>query len=73
MAGRCKPARGEAWGILNPYGDVWTYDTFQTERAARDHLMAFWRNFTAPPDTSEFKIVRVRVTVSHRPTPAEEP
>jgi hypothetical protein len=62
---RPKPARGEAYGILNPWGDLWTHDTFQTEALARKHIEDFWRNFPSPPtDLSRFKVIRVKVTVS---------
>jgi hypothetical protein len=62
---RPKPARGAAFGILNPYGNVWTFESFPTEAAAREYLEAFWRNpGFGPQDTSKFQIVPVRVTVS---------
>jgi len=66
---RAKPARGEAWGILNPWGDVWTHDTFATPEAAKRHLVAFWSQPWFPPtDTDKFRIVRVLVTVSAMPS-----
>lgn len=65
---RRKPARAERWGILNPWGDVWTYDTFDTPEAARKHVADFWRNIKDHRDVRDFRIVRVRITVS---APAE--
>lgn len=62
---RPKPARGEAFGILNPYGDIWTHDTFHTEADARAYIVAFWRNVRSPSvDPSAFKVIPVKVTVS---------
>jgi hypothetical protein len=70
-----KPARGEAWGILNPYGDLWTYETFESEDAVKAYVKRFWSDF--PPssrgDLTKFKPVRVRVTVSVLPEPKKEP
>ena len=63
MSASVKPIRGKAFGIINPYGDLWTHQTVRDERAARDHIEAFWRG-TTTMDTSRFKIVPVRVTVS---------
>ena len=65
-----KPARGKAYGILNPYGDLWTYEHFPSEIAAMDYIDAFWKNTSV--DKSKFKIVRVRVTVSALPPPPSD-
>lgn len=68
MKRKPKPATGGAWGILNPYGDVWTHDTFHTKEEARAYLEAFWNQpGFAPQDLSRFKIVPVRVRVSASP------
>lgn len=68
---RPKPARGKSFGILNPYGDLWTYDHFRTEQEAHEHIRTFWRSFPGPArDTSRFKVVPVRVTVSVIRSPA---
>jgi hypothetical protein len=64
-AKRPSPIRGNAYGILNPYGDFWTWQTFETERAARDYVVAYWRTFPKPPhDTSRFRVIPVKVSVS---------
>ena len=65
---KLRQATGRAFGILNPCGDLWTYETFRDERAARDHVEAFWRG-TTTMDTSRFKVVPVTVIVRVRPTP----
>jgi hypothetical protein len=57
-------AEGEAWGILNPYGELWTHDTFQSEDAARRDVEAFWRGNPNAGDLSGFKPVRVNVRVT---------
>lgn len=58
------------WGILNPYGDIWTSDTFETRSAAAAHVVDFWsrEGFTAadqsPSNINRFRVVPVKVTVS---------
>lgn len=54
----------DRYGILNPYGDVWSPDTFSTIALAERHVREFWRGVSNPPNFAKFKIVRVRVTVS---------
>lgn len=73
MSKKPKPATGEAWGILNPYGDLWTRKTFDTEEAARQHVRAWWSwNPEAGGDLSKFKPVRVKVRVTVLPTTTPE-
>lgn len=62
-----KPATGEAWGILNPYGDLWTYETFRTPAAAMAHVASFWRGINH--DLGAYKAVRVEVRVTVLPEP----
>lgn len=55
----------QQWGILNPYGDLWTYETFATPEAAREHVADFWSEMkTIETDISRFRIVRVNVRVN---------
>lgn len=60
---RPKPKRVQRFGILNPYGDLWTHSTFETEHAAQMHVVIFWRG-DKNVDVSKFRVVPVRVTVS---------
>lgn len=74
---RNRPARGTAFGILNPWGDVWTYETFSTEAEARQHIKNFWTGIkSSTVDVSRFSVVEVRVTVSvikpKDPTPSPQ-
>ena len=73
---RAKPARStgcEVFGILNPYGNIWTWETFHTEAAAQKHLSDFWKGLEDRTDLGRFKIIRVKVTVSDgRAHPAGE-
>ena len=61
-----RPYVDDRFGILNPWGDVWTPDTFDTEEAAREHLRDFWsqpgfgRKYQ---DVTRFKVVPVTVRV----------
>lgn len=57
---RRRTARHVGFGILNPWGDMWTSEVFSTQEAARDHLAAFWRGSSSPPDLTRYRIVRAR-------------
>jgi hypothetical protein len=63
-AKRPKPARGEAFGILNPYGDIWTHETFRTEARAKAYVAAFWAGLRTTVNLEDFKVIPVKVTVS---------
>lgn len=54
------------FGILNPWGDVWTSETFTSEDRARKHIEDFWRGINDAGDLTMFKIVPVRVHVTVR-------
>ena len=73
MGERKKPrgAEGEAWGILNPYGDLWGWTTFETEEKARQYVADFWRGTSSGGDLSRFRPIRVRVHVTA--LPVQEP
>lgn len=60
---RPKPLRVKRFGILNPWGDLWSYETFDTVDAAGAHIAQFWK-FSKDTDVSKFRVVPVRVTVS---------
>lgn len=65
MAKKSKPYRSTSrFGILNPYGDIWSPETFDTEAEAMAYVEQFWRDTKGVTDLSRFKPVRVRVTVS---------
>jgi len=59
MSKRPKTATITGYGILNPYGDMWTPEVFSTIGGARGHLERFW-HFQPGQDLSKFKIVRAR-------------
>lgn len=66
-----KGARGTAWGILNPWGDVWTHNTFTTSMAASAHIDEFWdQPGFGPTDRSKFRVVPVEVQVTYSPPKA---
>lgn len=48
------------FGILNPYGQFWTHQTFFTVEEARRHIAAFW-NGRAANELDRFKVVPVRL------------
>jgi hypothetical protein len=64
--GECaKPyVQDDRFGILNQFGGFWTFNTFATEAAARDHIVAFWMPFDFRPALNSFRVVPVKVTVS---------
>lgn len=51
------------FGILNPYGDFWTAETFTSEAEARRYIISWWKN-AGGVEVDRFKIVPARVTVS---------
>ncbi len=64
---RAKPARSsgcQVFGILNPYGNLWTWETFASESEARDYVRRFWLSMPGTTDLSKFKVIPVKVTVS---------
>lgn len=70
MSKKPKPYRRERLGIINPYGDIWTSETFDTEQAARKYIADFWRGLQGEADIDQFKVVPVVVRVSAlEPTP----
>lgn len=68
-----KGARGEAWGILNPYGDLWTWQTFDTPELAISYVERFWRDIKTAHELSRFKPVRVKVHVTPARVQPETP
>jgi hypothetical protein len=67
-----EPTSGEMWGVLNPYGQFWSYNTFNSEAEARAHVERFWHGLTPPGDLSRFTPVRVRVTVELLTDPSND-
>jgi len=50
------------WGIVNPYGGIWTHEIFATEDDARRHLEEFGKSMK-PWNPKGFRFVRVKLTV----------
>lgn len=61
---RPKGARGEAWGILNPYGDLWTHSTFDSPEEATAYVERFWQGISGARDLRRFRPIRVKVHVT---------
>jgi hypothetical protein len=51
------------FGILNPWGDFWTPETFTTEAKAEAYIYAYWKKH-GDAKVHQYKIVPARVTVS---------
>ena len=64
MTKRPKPNSRKTIGILNPYGDIWTTSTFETEEEARKYIADFWRGIQGEADLERFKVIPVVVRVS---------
>ena len=63
---KARSARGDAFGIMNHVGSMWTHDTFPTEEAANKALedhRAEWKR-RGWGDLGKHRVVRVNVTVS---------
>jgi hypothetical protein len=62
------------WGILNPWGDLWTYEAFGTQAEARVHLEKWWAAFDGSKPATGYRIVPVKVmtSVDFSPTPPQE-
>jgi hypothetical protein len=57
---------GEGFGILNPFGQFWTHQTFTSEQWALHYIADFWRGNENAPPLSDFKVIPVRITVSEK-------
>jgi hypothetical protein len=55
---RPKSTVRKGFGILNPYGDMWTTDIFDTAEAAQRHLDDFWQGFEGKQDLARYRIVK---------------
>jgi len=60
-------------GILNPWGDIWTPTTFDTEAEARDYMARYSTTFKPALNLSKHTVVPVRVTVSVANPPGSKP
>lgn len=60
MAKRPKTASHTGYGIMNPYGDMWTSEVFATPGQAKGHLERFWSGADGQTDLTRFKIVRAK-------------
>lgn len=65
LARRPKGTKVERWGILNPYGDLWTHETFESADQARRYVHRFWQGLNgAGGDLRRFRPIRVKVHVT---------
>jgi hypothetical protein len=64
------PYEYEAFGILNPHGDIWTPEWFHTEREALAHVRRFFHGFNGKP-WKKFKAVPVAITIRALPSERE--
>jgi hypothetical protein len=56
------PYQMDRYGIANPWGDIWTPETFDTMDAARRYIDNYAEK-NRKMDMSRHKVVRVAVTV----------
>jgi hypothetical protein len=50
------------FGIINPYGQFWTDDTFDSIESAERHVRAFWNG--TDTDITRFSYVPVDIVIS---------
>lgn len=50
------------FGVLNPYGQFWSHQTFFTPEEARKYISNFWPGRPAK-ELDKFEVVPVRVTL----------
>ncbi len=55
------PSKMMRYGILSPYGNIWTIDTFDSAAEANRHLKKVFHGVVG--DINTFKIIAVEVTV----------
>jgi hypothetical protein len=60
MAKKPKSASARGFGILNPFGDMWTHTIFESPREAQAYVKHFWNGNPNVGALTQFKIVRVR-------------
>ena len=70
---RPKTAYRDGFGILNPYGDFWTSDIFETVDKAREHVRQFWLGCNPAQDIGRYKIVRARQRTGLTPAAKDTP
>lgn len=71
MTERIRPRIEDRIGILNPYGQLWTDDTFTDHKAAARHLREFWAK-NKDFDIRRYSYAPVVVTVAVVDRPAEQ-
>lgn len=55
------------FGIINPYGGIWSPETFGTKDAAWEHLRTFWRGTKMENELDGFTVEHVKITVERTP------
>ena len=51
------------WGIMNPYGSLWTDQAFESPADAESYLRNFWKDISKA-SLSKFRIVLVRRSIT---------
>jgi hypothetical protein len=69
MSKKPKTASREGYGILNPYGDMWSSNVFDTMDEASEYLRNFWRKSKPGADLSAYKIVKAKQTAKYLADP----
>lgn len=58
-----RPYAMDRFGILNPYGEIWSSHTFGTEAEGKEYVDRYW-NGQPPHELKKFKVVPVVVTIT---------
>lgn len=63
---RPAPAHSVGWAIVNPWGEFWSTEVFDSEDSARIHFNKFWQSpgfKGSPPKWEDYRAVKVRQTI----------
>lgn len=66
------PYEMEAIGILNPYGQIWSRNTFETVDAAKAYVRDFWKG-RPEGELERYRYIPVNVTITYRQGTNEQP
>ncbi len=55
-------------GIVGPYGNLWTYNTFDSANEAERYVHSFWANVKGDHKLSKYKYVPVELKIKVIPS-----
>jgi hypothetical protein len=61
-----KPLDRPGFGIVNPFGQFWSTDIFDSEDDAKRHLERFWSGVKNAPSLDQFTVVPALLVIQER-------